>query len=406
MTQPAKPETTVPFDEKRLANALVSRGLLTREELKQARAPGPADSAETMLDRLVRAGVLTPPQARRTLQELPTLMGQQIPGYQLLERLGQGSMGVVYKSRQLSMNRLVAVKVLSPRLAADPEFLKRFTREAHLAARLSHNNIVQAIDVGSAGKVHFFIMEFVEGTSIREELDKGKIYSEREALEIIVQVAQALQHAHRRKLIHRDVKPANVMLTPEGIAKLADLGLARETAGDALADHERGKAIGTPYYMAPEQIRAEEDVDGRADIYSLGATLYHMVTGHPPFPEANIEAVLDAHLHRELTPPDHLNQTLSAGLGEVVEFAMAKNRRDRYRNPDDLILDLECLLNGEPPKLARQHIAASTLQQLAAGEVEEEEEPRPAGVPVVWVAVLAGGLALSLLANLILLLSR
>jgi len=293
--------------------------------------------------------------------------------------------------------------VLSPLLGADPEFLQRFTREAHLAARLSHNNLVQAIDVGSAGKLNYFIMEYVEGTSIREELDKGKIYAEHEALEIIIQVAQALEHAHRRHLIHRDIKPANVMLTPDSIAKLADLGLAREAVGDALADLERGKAIGTPYYMAPEQIRADEDVDGRADIYSLGATLYHMVTGQPPFPDKSVDAVLEAHLHRELTPPDHLNQTLSAGMGEVVEFAMSKDRRGRYRSPDDLILDLECLLNGEPPKLARQRIAASTLQQLAGGEVDEEEEPKaPAGVPVVWVAVLGGLLALSLLMNLIL----
>jgi serine/threonine-protein kinase len=406
MTQSPKTETA-PFDGDRLASALVARGLLTREEAQQVKAAGPAESAETMLNRLVKDGVLTVPQARRILHDLPLLLGQQIPGYQLLERLGQGSMGVVYKARQLSMNRLVAVKVLSPRLAADPEFLQRFTREAHLAARLSHNNIVQAIDVGSSGKLHYFIMEYVEGTSIREEVDKGKIYSEREALEIIIQVAQALQHAHRRKLIHRDIKPANIILTAEGIAKLADLGLARETAGDALADLERGKAIGTPYYMAPEQIRADEDVDGRADIYSLGATLYHMVTGQPPFPDASVDEVLEAHLHRELTPPDHLNQTLSAGLGEVVEFAMAKDRRGRYRSPDDLILDLECLLNGEPPKLARQRIAASTLQQLAAGEVaEDEDEPRPAGVPLVWVAVLGGVLALSMLMNLILLLNR
>jgi serine/threonine-protein kinase len=403
MTQPTKSESAT-FDEKRLANALVSRGLLAKEELEQYRAAGPADSAETMLNRLVREGVLTAPQARRVIQELPSMMGQQIPGYQLLERLGQGSMGVVYKARQLSMNRLVAVKVLSPRLAADPEFLQRFTREAHLAARLSHNNIVQAIDVGAAGKLNFFIMEFVEGLSIREEVDRGKVYSELEALEIVIQVAQALQHAHRRKLIHRDVKPANIMLTPDGIAKLADLGLARETAGDVLADTERGKAIGTPYYMAPEQIRADEDVDGRADMYSLGATLYHMVTGQPPFPDKSIDGVLDAHLHRELTPPDHLNRELSAGLGEVVEFMMAKDRRSRYRSPDDLILDLECLLNGEPPKLARQRIAASTLQQLAAGEVDEDEPRPPSGVPTLWAAVLGGALALSLVLNLILLL--
>src|SRR5262249_10783825 len=154
------------------------------------------------------------------------LLNQQIPGYQLLEKLGQGSMGTVYKARQLSMNRLVAIKILLPRLAANKEFTERFTREAHLAARFSSNNVVQAIDVGAAGPLHYFVMEYVEGTTIRQELEAGKIYRERAAVEIVLQVAQALQHAHRRGLIHRDVKPANVILTTEGVAKLADLGLA------------------------------------------------------------------------------------------------------------------------------------------------------------------------------------
>src|SRR5207237_1732278 len=137
---------------------------------------------------------------------LAVLLGQQIPGYQLLEKLGQGSMGTVYKARQLSMDRLVAIKVLLPRLVTDPEFLARFRREAHLAARLSHNNVVQAIDVGSAGPLHYFIMEYVEGTTIREEIDGGKVFAERVAVEIVLQLAQALEHANRRGLIHRDIK--------------------------------------------------------------------------------------------------------------------------------------------------------------------------------------------------------
>src|SRR5262249_33617701 len=156
---------------------------------------------------------------RRAAQELSLWMGQQIPGYQLMEKLGQGSMGTVFKARQLSMNRLVAVKVLQPRLAGNKEFLERFTREAHLAARLSSNNVVQAIDVGSAGNIQYFVMEYVEGTTIKEELGKGKVYAEREAVEIVLQIAQALEHAHRRGLIHRDIKPANIILTGDGIAK-------------------------------------------------------------------------------------------------------------------------------------------------------------------------------------------
>src|SRR5262249_50714460 len=161
-----------------------------------------------------------------------------------------------------------------------------------------------------------------------------------EAVDIVLQVAQALQHAHRRGLIHRDVKPGNVVRTHEGVAKLADQGMARETADEELARAEKGMTIGTPYYIAPEQIYGTEDVDARADIYSLGATLYHMVTGQPPFPGNDLEAVFDAHLGKELTPPDHLNTSLSSGLGEVVERMMAKERAERYQSADDLIEDL------------------------------------------------------------------
>lgn len=395
-------------EQERLIHALVSRGLLTREEVQACKPPdGPG--ARPLLTRLVEGGALTLGQARRALQKASALVGEEIPGYEILEKLGQGAMGTVYKARQLSMNRLVAIKKLHPRLAANPQFFERLTREAHIAARLSHNNIVQAIDVGRAGDIAYFVMEYVSGTTIKEEIEGGKVYSEKEAVEITVQIAQALQHAHRRGLIHRDVKPANIVLTLDGIAKLADLGMARDTGDRALARAEKGMTIGTPYYIAPEQIHGREDVDVRADIYSLGATLYHMVTGQPPFPDKGIDAVLDAHLYRELTPPDHLNESLSGGLGEVVECMMAKDRNQRYRSPDDLIIDLECLLNGEAPRLARQYIEEATLQELTEGEEEEEEATAPAGPPGgawLWIAVLSGFLVLSLLLNLLFLVRR
>src|SRR5262249_14178648 len=213
-------------------------------------------------------------------------------------------------------------------------------------------------------KVHYFVMEYVDGTTIKDELDKSKIYDEQGAVDIVLQIAQALQHAHRRNLLHRDIKPANIILTREGIAKLADLGMARITNDPKLAQAEFGMTIGTPYYIAPEQINSTGAVDSRADLYSLGATLYHMVTGRPPFPYPKIDAVLRAHISEELTPPDHINTKLSAGIGEVVEFLMAKNRDDRYPSPAELIIDLECLLHNEPPKIARQRLGANVLQGL------------------------------------------
>jgi eukaryotic-like serine/threonine-protein kinase len=413
MSQTSKSDSgAIKLDEVKLVHALTSRGLVTREEVEQCRAG--AAGARALLERLVGGGSLTAAQARRALQEMPLLMKEQIPGYQMIEKLGQGAMGTVFKARQLNLDRMVAIKVLNPRLAADPGFLQRLKREALLAAKLSHNNIVQAIDFDQAGKIHYYVMEHVEGKTIKQELEGGKVYAEKEAVEIVLQIAQALDHAHRRGLIHRDIKPANIILTPEGIAKLADLGMARETADEALARKEKGLSIGTPYYMAPEQIEGVEDVDVRADVYSLGATFYHMVTGQVPFPGKTVDAVFEAHLGQELTPPDHLNTALSSGLGEVVEYMMARDRRQRYPTPEDLIVDLELLLTGSPPKFARQHLReASTLQALAEGDADEEEKPsrrkgssRPRGVPVLWAAVLGGALVLSLLVNLVLLILR
>ncbi len=408
---PSKPDA-VKGDEERLAQALVGRGLVTEDEAKACRSPAGEAPArpEEFLKRLVKAGALAPNQARRVAQEVTALLQQDLPGYQILEKLGHGSMGTVYKARQLSMNRLVAVKMLHPRLAAKQDVWQRLVREAHMAAKLSHNNIVQAFDVGTAGNQYYFVMENVEGITIKQELEGGKIYTEAEALDIVLQIAQALQHAHRRGLIHRDVKPANIILTPERVAKLADLGMARETADEEMARAEKGMTIGTPFYIAPEQIRGQEDIDARADIYSLGATLYHMVTGQPPFPGTEIDQVLEAHLKQELTPPDHLNVSLSSGLGEVVEFMMAKDRNQRYRSADDLLFDLECLKNGQPPKLARERIEVETLAGLGEGVSDEEDDrPRPSRRESVyqnWAIVLGVLLGVSVLVNVFLLIRK
>jgi serine/threonine protein kinase len=400
--------------EEKMARALISRGLLTREEFqrfRQGEAQCGGESHEDLLLRLSRAGLITDSQAKRLGSELKVLTRHQIPGYQLLEKLGKGSMGTVYKARQLSMNRLVAVKILKPKLAANQEFLELFQREAHLAARFSSNHVVQAIDVGSAGGINYFVMEYVEGTTLKQELAKGKVFDEKEAIEIVLQIAQALQHAHRRQLIHRDIKPANIILTGDGVAKLADLGMARGTTDYDLAKAEKGMTIGTPFYIAPEQINSKGDVDSRADMYSLGATFYHMVTGQPPFPYSKTDRVLRAHLKEELKPPDHLNTKLSSGLGEVVEFMMAKNRDDRYPSPAELVIDLECLVRGEPPKLARQRLEASMLQSLAEGEAAEEDgdnrrhrkrQQQDGVVAALWLYILGVTLIFSLVANVIL----
>ncbi len=401
--------TVPPATPEEILSVLVGHGLIDQEEAGQLKGPL-TEKQTTDAGRLIRTVVkldgITKNQARRVFRDLASLREQKIPGYILQEKLGKGAGGTVYRAKQISMNREVAIKLLHGRLARNPDYLQRFVKEAHVAARCSHNNIVQAIDVGSAGGAHYFVMELIKGQTIADLL-KGpkKIFDEKEATEIILQIAQALEHASKRALVHRDIKPSNIMLTVEHVAKLADLGLAREATDQEAIEKERGLTIGTPFYIAPEQIRGKDDVDTRSDIYSLGATFYHMVTGQPPFQGANVHEVLEKHLKEPLVPPDHVNPKLSSGLGEVIEIMMAKNPKGRYQKPGDLIIDLECLLNQEPPKLARQRIKVADLDSLAEGESYSEQGEGTAEMPgwvIPTLAGLGGALILSLLANLLL----
>ena len=172
----------------------------------------------------------------------------------------------------------------------------------------------------------------------------------------MMQVAKALQHAHQRGFIHRDIKPKNIMISRTGTVKLADLGLARALADKEAAVAEAGRAYGTPYYISPEQIRGEVEIGPPADIYGLGATFYHMVTGQVPFEGKNPSAVMHKHLKAELTPPDHVNPKISAGCAAVIEMMMAKRTKDRYLSDDDLIEDLKLIAQGRAPRFARSSL--------------------------------------------------
>jgi len=319
---------------------------------------------------LMKAGFVTATQLKRVANPADDTMSssiQQIPGYQILQKIGAGAMASVYKARQLSVDRIVAVKILPKRLSEDPDFVARFYKEARAAAKLSHNNIVQAIDVGEYAGYHYFVMEFVDGKTVYDMMATKRVFEEKEALSIIVQIARALEHAHAKGFIHRDVKPKNIMITKDGTAKLADMGLARQAADAVAAEAEKGRAYGTPYYISPEQIRGVLDVDFRADIYSLGATFYHMVTGRVPFEGPSPTAIMQKHLKEPLIPPDHINTRLSTGLGEIIERAMAKDRSLRYQSTADLLLDLELVQRGEAPLQARSGFKDDLLQNLADG---------------------------------------
>ena len=411
-------------DDSQLEKSMLRRGLATAAEIEACKSQRKQlvakenDVPKSLLEIMVEAKVLTRSQMTRLVQESGEANRKfQIPGYQMLQKLGKGSMGVVYKAKQQSVDRVVAIKILLEPLAQNKEFIKRFEREAMIAAKLSHNNVVNAIDAGVIDGHYFFVMEYVEGPTIKDFLDKNKTFDEKEALRITLAIAEALKHAAQRGLIHRDIKPENVILTKEGEVKLADLGLARLTDDDKWVLSEAGMAIGTPYYISPEQVRGQTNIDIRADIYSLGATLYHMVTGRVPYGGETPNEVMRKHVDPNvvLVPPDHLNSRLSGGLGMVVETMMAKNREHRYQTPDDLILDIKCLQRGEGPMIAGQK--PDTLLALAEGELDSERRRSASEEELVQlasyvnnrhhlIATMAMLLAVSLITNLILFVVR
>jgi len=362
-----------------LGRIAVDQGLCTKQELDHSLAKHKQLSKTNPIvlpDLMVKLGFLTKSQRDRLERDVREnrASAHKIPGYKILGKLGKGAMAEVYKAKQLSLDREVAIKVLPKKFSENPEYVSRFYKEGKAAAKLNHNNIVQAIDVGEAGGYHYFVMECVVGKTLYDDLSKGKVFEEAEALEIVFQVALALKHAHDVGLIHRDIKPKNIMINSEGVVKLADMGLARAVTDLEAAKMEEGKAYGTPYYIAPEQIRGELDIDGRADIYGLGATFYHMVTGKVPFAADDPSDVMRKHLREELVPPDHINATLTAGVSELIEAMMAKKKEDRCDNADDLLEDLESLRKGQSPFHAHQKFNIGDLEQLVEGQEIVREE--------------------------------
>jgi serine/threonine-protein kinase len=334
---------------------------------------------------------------------------QRIPGYRIQKKLGQGAMATVFLAQQLSLDRPVAVKVLPKKFSDNAKFIERFYKEGRAAAKLNHPNIVGAFDVGQAGEHHYFVMEYVDGLTVYDRVVKDKRIPEAEAVRIVTQVAKALQHAHARGFIHRDIKPKNIMINSQGVVKLADLGLARAMSDKEAAKAEAGRAYGTPYYISPEQIRGEIKIGPQADIYGLGATCYHMVTGRVPFEGKNPSAVMHMHLKNELKPPDHVNPKLSAAAAQVIEMMMAKNPAERYQNVNDLLQDLELIAQGQPPHFARRNLDLSGVAtaitdsiptQPVVMEKRKSAEPSLFENPVFTIVLVIAGI--SLLANIIL----
>lgn len=322
--------------------AALGSSLLTQEELDEALAllasegqPEPSD--EQLATRLVALGRLNRWQAEQLR------LGQQkfnLGDYHIIDSIGQGGMGHVFKAEHALMGRIVAVKVL-PRSKSTPEAVASFFREMRAQAQLDHPNLVRAFHAGNDGNVYFLVTEYVPGADLRRLIRRRGKISMGTAAVIISQAAKGLDHAHSRGLIHRDVKPGNLLVTPEGHCKVSDLGLAGYFTEDAPSDGRSGKIVGTADYLSPEQIMTPDRLTAASDIYSLGCTLYYAVTGKVPFPGGTTRDKARAHCQLPPIDPHRFNPELSDEFVEVIADMMAKSLDERIQTAAEVVARLD-----------------------------------------------------------------
>lgn len=282
---------------------------------------------------------------------MDSLIGKVLSHYKIMARIGSGGMGEIYLADDARLKRLVAVKILPSVFTAERERLIRFEQEARAASALNHPNIITIYDIGLADGVHFIVTEHIEGRTLREKMDDAKMTLP-EVLETAIQLASALNAAHEVGIVHRDVKPANIMLRSDGYVKLLDFGLAKlteqkidnmELDGATLGSQTKdGVVMGSVYYMSPEQVRGQP-ADGRADIFALGIVLYEMICARSPFPGQTISDVMAAILQREPPPLSQPGTQIPSELHRIVKKMLKKDRDERYQTAKDLLLDLKTL---------------------------------------------------------------
>jgi serine/threonine protein kinase len=284
---------------------------------------------------------------------------RRIGDYDLIEEIAEGGMGTVYKGRHQESGQIVALKVVPANMANNETLLKRFENEFKAANRLDHPNIVRALEFGVLMGRPYLVMEFVEGESLGQRIERDGRMPETEAIGVIALAAQGLHHAHKNGMVHRDVKPDNIMVTPDGQVKLADLGLVKEVLNDVNLTRT-GRGLGTPHFMAPEQFRNAKNADVRCDIYSLGATLYQMVTGELPFRSLGPLDAFMKKVNNELTPPRKIVPTLSERIEWAIQRAMSADSKMRPASCREFVEDL----TGQST-----HKAPTPVNDGAAGEL-------------------------------------
>ena len=301
-------------------------------------------------------------------------MIQQVGKYVLKSELGKGAMGSVWLSEHPGLAIPVAVKILDPELAAeDPDYRDRFIKEGKLAASINHQNVVRIIDAGNDGPIHYLVMELIDGADAKQLVEHRGALPVEEVLELAICTAEALKEAHSKGIVHRDIKPDNILVTSDGKVKVADLGIAKQI-NDDYGTTMAGTTIGTPYYIAPEQAMDSSTVDRRCDIYALGGTLYHLLTGTLPFTGPSAMAILMKHTQEELQHPKERKPDLPDSICQVVCNMMEKHPDDRYQDCSELLKDLKAIKNKKSTSLSKKkkHIKAPSKKKLTMTNMDKE----------------------------------
>ncbi len=350
--------TKVKQTESSLSQVLVDEGIIDQTT---------SDRLNKALKRILRD--------ERVRSEGGLLANKQVGGYKLLRRIGEGGMGEVYLAEQLTMHRQVALKILHDKWVDDEEFRKRFLLEARAAGKLSHQNLIQVYDVSKYQGKYYFAMEYIDGVTVEDLIrHEGKLELER-IVDISLQVCNALNYLSHNGIVHRDIKPANIMITKEGVCKLGDFGFIQNVYDAELM--QEGTTLGTPDYISPEQARGERNLDVRSDIYSLGASIFHMLAGAPLF-EGSCSKVMRDHI--ESQPPDlrQLREDTPAELVRILQRMLAKDPIDRYQSAEDLIRDLEMLKidqaahAGDLPSTRSQILHVISAEKERIAQLEQE----------------------------------
>jgi serine/threonine protein kinase len=310
-----------------------------------------------------------------------SLRGRRLAHFELIEPIGVGGMAAVIRARDMQLDRLVALKILPPDMAADPENVRRFHQEARSAARLDHENVARVFFCGEDQRLHFIAFEFVEGDNLRTIMERRGRLPVAEALHYVLQVAAGVAHAAERGVVHRDIKPSNIIITPTGRAKLVDMGLARSLERqDDKGLTQSGVTLGTFDYISPEQALEPREADVRSDIYSLGCTLYHLLTGQPPVPEGTAAKKLHHHHHVKPRDPREMVPGLPDEVAFILDRMMAKKPQDRYQSPEQLVHHL---------LLAARRLGAPANVPEGMLSVEAALPPPPGGRPLLLTGVAA-----------------